>query len=335
MKLILGSTSKTRQQILKKLGYKFKVITANIDEKKIRSKNPKDLVLKLAYAKTEAIKKIAPLNGVLITSDQITYANGKAKNLKEAEKFLSGYSSKTCENITGIIATNLRTGKQASGVDITKITLKKLDLKIIKKALADPNVLSYCGAAVFGQEIWQPYIEKITGDKTALFGISVKLMEKLIKKVDRIIKPTKPIITLCSSASFYRDVLKIERELKKLGFSVKIPKTANWMKRQRNFDPVSYKTWMQNPKDFKIKNRLIDDHFKKILASDAILVVNQEKRGLNGYIGGNVLMEMTIAYLHQKPIFILNSVSKKIAIYEEVLGLEPIFIDGDLEKIKI
>lgn len=187
MELILGSASKTRQKILKEKGYKFKVLMAEIDEKKIRAKNPKDLVLKLALAKTEAIRKKAK-SGILVTCDQITANNGKilekARNLIEAEKFLKSYSNKTVENITGLVATNLKTGKQASGVDVTRIELKKLDNNIIEKALSDPWVLHYCGAAVFGQEIWQPYVEKIDGDKTALFGISVELMKSLIRKVD-------------------------------------------------------------------------------------------------------------------------------------------------------
>jgi hypothetical protein len=45
-------------------------------------------------------------------------------------------------------------------------------------------------------------------------------------------------------------------------------------------------------------------HFKKVLDSDAILVTNFEKNGVEGYIGGNVLMEITLAFHYKKPIFI-------------------------------
>jgi hypothetical protein len=34
------------------------------------------------------------------------------------------------------------------------------------------------------------------------------------------------------------------------------------------------------------------DHFKKIENSDAILVVNYHKNGIDGYVGGSVLMEI-------------------------------------------
>ncbi len=140
-------------------------------------------------------------------------------------------------------------------------------------------------------------------------------------------------ITLCASTAHYRQVLEIEKELKALGYKVKIPKTANIMKRTGNFDPMGYKTWYDNHADYQKKTELIKLHIKKILEADAILVVNFEKRGLVGYIGGNVLIEMAIAFQTKKPIFIYNPISEELSIKEEVYGLQPIFINGDLTQI--
>ena len=74
-------------------------------------------------------------------------------------------------------------------------------------------------------------------------------------------------------------------------------------------------------------------HFLKVLAADVILVLNYEKNGVPGYIGGNGLMEMMLAFLHKKPIFIYNKISDELNIAEEVYGLNPIFIDQDLRII--
>ncbi|HUD44751.1 MAG TPA: hypothetical protein VMR41_04370 [Patescibacteria group bacterium] len=142
------------------------------------------------------------------------------------------------------------------------------------------------------------------------------------------------IITLCASLTHYRQVLDIEKQLKKLGYKVKLPPTANVMKRTNNFDVSTYKTWYKNKNDYKKKTQLMKAHFKKVLAADAILVTNFEKNSLPGYIGGNVLMEMTAAFMNKKKIFIYNPISEDLGIKEEVYGLNPIFIDGDLEKIK-
>jgi hypothetical protein len=145
----------------------------------------------------------------------------------------------------------------------------------------------------------------------------------------------KKIITICSSAVHYKDVLEVENELKKLGFRTKIPQTARVMQRTNNFNVSTYKTWYKDKKDYTKKTKFILAHFKKILDSDAILVVNMEKNGIKGYIGGNVLMEMAIAFHYKKPIFIYNNITEDLQIKEEVYGLKPKFISGDLSKIKL
>ncbi|MDP2671733.1 MAG: hypothetical protein Q8P13_04745 [bacterium] len=148
-------------------------------------------------------------------------------------------------------------------------------------------------------------------------------------------KTSKKTITLCSSAYFYRDVLSTEKELKKLGFKVKIPFIARKMQRSNDFDVSKVRTWLNNPDDYKIKTKLMKQHFKKVIESDAILVLNHTKKDIEGYIGGNVLLEMLVAYLHKKPIFILNYVADELMLKEEILGLNPIFVENDLERVKI
>lgn len=141
------------------------------------------------------------------------------------------------------------------------------------------------------------------------------------------------IITICASVSFAKEMLVIEKELKKLGFKVIIPKTAKMMKRNNNFDVAFYKTWYKNKNDYKKKKTFMDDHFKKIIAGDAVLIVNHLKNNLPGYIGGNTLMEMAIAYHYKKPIFIYNPISEESNIKEEIYGLFPIFINQNLNLI--
>lgn len=140
-------------------------------------------------------------------------------------------------------------------------------------------------------------------------------------------------ITICSSAYFYRQAFDIKKELENLGFKVLVPLTAQKMQKSGDFNVDNHKTWFKNPVDYKIKTKLMNNHFKKVMAGDAILILNYEKRGQKGYIGGNVLMEMAIAFLNKKPIYILNPISEDSNIKEEILGLGPKFINGDLTKI--
>ncbi|MDO8564958.1 MAG: hypothetical protein Q7R88_03115 [bacterium] len=142
-------------------------------------------------------------------------------------------------------------------------------------------------------------------------------------------------ITICCSASFYRQALEAEEALTQRGFRVLIPNTAYRMKQSGNFDVSAYKTWYTNADDWSRKTKLMEEHFEKILEGDAILVLNLEKNGMGGYIGGNVLMEMALAFHYKKPIFVLNPVTQQLPVYEEVLGMQPIFLNGNLADLRV
>ncbi|KAH9616742.1 hypothetical protein KSS87_004910 [Heliosperma pusillum] len=51
LRIILGSKSIARRKIMEEMGYKFTIMTADIDEKAIRKEKPEDLVMALAEAK--------------------------------------------------------------------------------------------------------------------------------------------------------------------------------------------------------------------------------------------------------------------------------------------
>ncbi len=144
---------------------------------------------------------------------------------------------------------------------------------------------------------------------------------------------TRKTITICSSAAFFSKALEVGEELKKLGFGVKLPHTAQRMKQSGDFRVETYKTWFKNKKDYARKRWLINSHFRKVISCDAILVVNEKKNGVGGYIGGNTLMEMAIAFHYKKPIYILHPVSEALGWKEEVFGVHPIFLNGKVEKI--
>lgn len=141
-------------------------------------------------------------------------------------------------------------------------------------------------------------------------------------------------ITLCSSVSFYRKCLELEIELKRKGFQVRIEHTARIMQQTGNFRERDYKKWHQDKSLYTEKSKLMVKHFREIEKGDAVLVVNETKRSIEGYIGGNVLMEMGIAFYLSKPIFLWNSPSAKSPLYEEIMGMLPVVIYQDLKKIK-
>ena len=74
-------------ELAEALGIGYQTASADIDEQAIRDPEPRRLVLKLAHAKAEAIKARlasdsggAPLQGVLITCDQVGHRKPRRAN---------------------------------------------------------------------------------------------------------------------------------------------------------------------------------------------------------------------------------------------------------------
>lgn len=142
-------------------------------------------------------------------------------------------------------------------------------------------------------------------------------------------------ITICSSANFYEQAVGIQSQLEKLGYSVIIPATAEKMKKSGDFEVDHYKTWFGDASDYHKKTALMRGHFAEIERGDAILVLNYEKRGVKNYIGGNVLMEMALAFYLKKPIFIINETPEESSFLEEIIGLAPIVLHGKVEQLPV
>lgn len=75
---------------------------------------------------------------------------------------------------------------------------------------------------------------------------------------------------------------------------------------------------------------------QKSIDSDCILVLNMDKQVddevFNNYIGGATLLEMYDSYLLGHPIYLYNNIPFNM-LRDEVIGMQPIIINGDLKKI--
>lgn len=143
----------------------------------------------------------------------------------------------------------------------------------------------------------------------------------------------KPIITICSSANFYKRAVEIQEQLEKLGMDVIVPRTARIMKESGDFDVSHYKTWFADAGDYHKKAALMRGHFDEITKGDAIMVINEEKHGVANYIGPNVLMEMSLAFYQQKPIFVLNELPQSSPFEEELKGMTPVLLHGEIGEL--
>jgi len=132
------------------------------------------------------------------------------------------------------------------------------------------------------------------------------------------------IITICGSCTFAENMGKAAEHLKKKGHEVYTP------------DPLVTEEWYQENHGrenfLDMKPVWTKNHMKKIEGSDAVLILNNEKKGIKGYFGSNTLMELSVAFFLQKKIFLLNPIDEDHPHYEELIAVDSVVLHGDLDN---
>ena len=187
MKIILGSKSKGRKQILEEMGMDFEIMVSDIDEKAIRFDDAEKLVLALARAKAEALKPKIFQPAILITSDQVVVCNKKIiekpDNEKQAREFLQGYSNFPARTVTSVVVINLKTGKQAETVDTAEVYFTPFSEDEITDLINEGEIFHLAGGFTVDGQKWEKHIQKIQGTRDSVMGLPKTITEKLIKKV--------------------------------------------------------------------------------------------------------------------------------------------------------
>lgn len=133
-------------------------------------------------------------------------------------------------------------------------------------------------------------------------------------------------IIICGSISAAKEIIKIQKELAKMGHKVETPEGVKHIKMRRIEGSAVEKAKV------KIKFDLIRGYFKKMKKYDIVLVVNPEKQGIKGYIGGNTLIEMAFAHVLNKKLYCLYSLPD-MSYTSEILAMRPVVLRGKLDKL--
>lgn len=189
MKIVLGSQSEGRKKVLERAGFTFDVVTADIDEKAIRMKDPKLLTMALAKAKAEAILPKISEPTLLITSDQVVVFDGKIREkpetFGEAFQFLFTSHLAPASTVTAVIVTNTVSGEQFGGVDVAKIWFRPLTLSVIIDYLKTGDPFRLAGGFDHEHPLITPFIQKIEGEKESILGLPISLTKNLLDLATR------------------------------------------------------------------------------------------------------------------------------------------------------
>ena len=181
--MILASNSKRRQEILRDMGFNFKVLTSDIEE--ISDKEEiSEMILDIAEKKLDKIAK-ENVSEFVLAADTVVELEGrifgKPKSREEAESFLKILSGKTHKVITAYVLKNISKNIIIKDVVISKVKFFDLDDETINWYLDTSEPFDKAGA--YGiQGKGRVLVEKIEGDYFAIMGFPVSNFLKNLRK---------------------------------------------------------------------------------------------------------------------------------------------------------
>jgi len=183
VKLVLGSSSPFRKQLLSKLGLNFITCSPDIDESELDGETPEQLVKRLSIAKAVEVAKQHP-DALIIGSDQIALFNqqviGKPGNHENAVKQLTSFSGNDVEFITGLCLYNATTEKTQYHHHLTTVSFRQLSAEQIQHYLEKDQPYQ-CAGSFRSESLGFALFSGIkTSDPDALIGLPmIKLVEML------------------------------------------------------------------------------------------------------------------------------------------------------------
>ncbi|MFA4855510.1 MAG: hypothetical protein WC634_02905 [archaeon] len=139
-------------------------------------------------------------------------------------------------------------------------------------------------------------------------------------------------IVVCGSSSFRKEMVEYKGQLNCLGHEGIIHPYYEEMAAGKM--PELLKRIEKEHAAVKKEYGFIKWYYDAIVGSNAILVLNFEKKGIKNYVGGNTLMEIGFAHVNNKKVFLLNPIPKEVSYADEIEAMVDVVLNGDLKKIR-
>jgi septum formation protein len=203
-RLILGSTSKWRQEILRSLNVgPFVTMAPDIDEKAIRHDDPATMVQLIASGKLDALIPLldadshddSTLPRFVITSDQVIVVDGvvreKPRDVDEARHFLASYTAgKPAECFVGVVVFNTATRERIAATAKATQWFKPITDQAVQ-ALIDQGDVLWC-AGGFCVEHMTEFELKRDGEIETVRGLPRALTLELLQRAGFVAPPPSP-----------------------------------------------------------------------------------------------------------------------------------------------
>lgn len=187
-KIILGSSSPRRADILRKLKLDFEIIPSSYVEPHDKTDFSYEFVESLAYNKALSVYKALknPTNEKIVGADTIVVIDnkilGKPANYEEAEKMLHELSGKTHFVVTAVAVINSTTGTSKVKSTTTYVTFEELTNEQIDNYIKDFKPFDKAGS--YGiQELPEGFVKNVEGELDNVIGLPSKTLLELLNSV--------------------------------------------------------------------------------------------------------------------------------------------------------
>ncbi len=185
MKLVLGSKSPRRKELLKNMGYTFEIRVQETDESYPPDLKMEEIPIHIARQKAAALKETLQPDETLLTSDTIVVLNdevmGKPEDRNQAMEMLTKLSGKTHQVISGLC---LWSGDRELVQSVTThVTFRTLSQATIEHYI--DTYKPYDKAGAYGIQEWIGLIgvEKIEGSYTNVVGLPTTELAVLLEEL--------------------------------------------------------------------------------------------------------------------------------------------------------
>lgn len=184
MKLILASNSKTRKDILDRMGLRYEVSPSNIEENSNKT-DPREYVMDLSRQKGNVVSSNVK-EGVILSADSIIYIDDKkiekTKTKEDAKNMLRLFSGRVNHAITGVTIIDKYQDKIITFSEVTDVYFNDItDDEIDWYIEHEEHILERCGYSLAGKAFM--YIPKINGDYYNVLGLPISRIYDELKKL--------------------------------------------------------------------------------------------------------------------------------------------------------
>jgi len=185
-RLVLGSTSRYRAELLRRLVPQFEQRAPGTDETLSTDEAPADGALRLAVAKAEGAAHGLSGGALVIGSDQIAELDGRALgkpgSIEAARDQLADCAGREVRFHTGLCLLDTRDGRRRTHLDTTRVQFRPLAATEIARYVEREMPLD-CAGSFKCEGLGISLFERIdSSDPTALVGLPLIALARLLRE---------------------------------------------------------------------------------------------------------------------------------------------------------